>query len=419
MAHSASRSLALVQLAVDGDQWIDVGLLVHSAEITRFESFDDYWEHPGRPVLGQVFEENGPEWQPSQRVTLPNWFSHLLPEGYLRSAVSQAIGVDSKREFFLLGRLGEEDLPGAVRVVPAEDDGLPRNDAGRYVAHAGQDSVDPDNPLLKFSLAGVQPKFSVLLDPDRGLTIPARGQAGDWIVKLADGRPGFEGVPEAEFASLELARACGINVPPTQLIPADTVAGLPKWAKGTVFAIERFDRSRDQGRVHAEVLAQVLDVPTANERLKYTRGNFETIASLVGGLCGAHQVGDVLDRIVLNVLIGNGDAHLKNWAVIYPDRRLPSLSPLYDVLPTILYIATDDLGLKLNGSRSFRDVGIGSFDRLLSRSDWDQAEGRARVASMVERIAENWHVLASALPADAYSLLTDHRNSIPLFRLRR
>jgi hypothetical protein len=38
---------------------------------------------------------------------------------------------------------------------------------------------------------------------------------------------------------------------------------------------------------------------------------------------------------------------------------------------------------------------------------------------MVEKIAENWHVLASALPADAYNLLTDHRNSIPLFRLRR
>lgn len=46
----------------------------------------------------------------------------------------------------------------------------------------------------------------------------------------------------------------------------------------------------------------------------------------------------MIDRIVLNILVGNGDAHVKNWTFIYPDGSRPQLSPAYDIVPTVLYV---------------------------------------------------------------------------------
>jgi serine/threonine-protein kinase HipA len=350
-------------------------------------------------------------------VALPNWFSHLLPEGRLRAVVSSAAGVNPKREFFLLRRLGADDLPGALRTRPVDDG----HAVAPHVDDIGEAAGESDDPLLKFSLAGVQLKFSVRLDSEKGLTIPARGQAGNWIVKLPDGRQGFDGVPEAEFGCLALAREAGIVVPDTLLLPPSDVRGLPEWVTnvaGDAFAIRRFDRS-DNGRIHVEEIAQILDVPPGSDRAKYRRANFETIASLIGALCGEPTVGEVIDRIVLNVLVGNGDAHVKNWAVVYPDGRTPQLSPAYDIVPTVLFIAGDDLGLKLNGSRVFEQVTRSSFDHLAIRSGWSPHDARERASEATQRTLDNWSTLATFLSRERYNRLTDRLGHLPLTREAR
>ena len=79
---------------------------------------------------------------------------------------------------------------------------------------------------------------------------------------------------------------------------------------------------------------------------------------------------------MLNVLVGNGDAHLKNWAIVYPGGIKPSLSPLYDVLPTVLYIRKDDLGLKLDKSRLFESVTAKSFERIGTRTSYTADRAR-------------------------------------------
>ncbi|MFJ9135116.1 type II toxin-antitoxin system HipA family toxin [Streptomyces sp. NPDC102256] len=390
--------------------------MYHRQEITWFETANSYWETPQRPVLGQVFEERGIGWRPSQRVSLPNWFSHLLPEGYIREAVAEALHVNAKREFFILSRLGLDDLPGALRVVPER---VPATTAAPLDSDSERAVDSDEEAFLKFSLAGVQPKFSVLSDERKGLTIPARGQAGDWIVKLPDTRPGCDNVPEAEFASMELARAIGIPVPETKLIQISSIDGLPEWAGGDnrlAFAIQRFDRAPGGRRIHAEVLAQVLDIPTTGERFKYQRANHETISSLISALCGESAVLDVIDRIVLNVLIGNGDAHLKNWAIVYEDTRRPQLSPLFDVLPTVLYMPEDDLGPKLNGSKIFGAVHFDSFKRLAERSSVEYTQVQSRVRAAIERIQECWPVLAEMLTAEQYERLTKRKDGLLLVR---
>jgi serine/threonine-protein kinase HipA len=398
------ESTLAVQLQTGEGDWVDVGHLHHADNRNWFEFGDSYWRLGDRPVLGQVFEEHGRAWWPSARVALPHWFSHLLPEGRLRSAVAATAHSHEVNEFDLLELLGSTDLPGALRVV------VP--DSGR------DDDADRDDPLLKFSLAGVQLKFSVYGDGKR-LTVPATGQAGNVILKFPDERPNFSRVPEVELACLELARHAGLDVADAALVSPHDVRGLEDWARrssGMALAVQRFDRRDDDVRVHMEELAQVMDIPSAVERAKYKRANFETIGVLVGALCGVDAVAEVIDRIVLNVLVGNGDAHLKNWAVRYPDGRTPVLSPLYDVLPTVLYLPGDDLGLNLGGSKAFRDVVPKSFDRLGERTEFGVSQARQRVREAVERITDQWHVLAAHLDADAFRQLSVRRDELPILR---
>lgn len=163
-----------------------------------------------------------------------------------------------------------------------------------------------------------------------------------------------------------------------------------------------------------EELAQILDIPTAREDVKYLRANFETVASYVGALAGVESVGQVIERIVLNVLVGNGDAHLKNWAVLYPNGVTPVLSPLYDVLPTVLYIPSDDMGLKLAGSREFESVRLSSFDRLAVRTGYGVQQARERAHDAVERTLTHWDELRELLSVENYSRLTSRRDSLPI-----
>jgi serine/threonine-protein kinase HipA len=411
MSAIESPEALLVELQAPDGRWVEVGLLGHSNEATWFESSESYWSLPERPVLGQIFDERGPSWRPSARVALPTWFSHLLPEGRLREAVAAAAEVKQEREYHLLARIGGDDLPGGLRVRPAS--------AVPTAIPEVEEQPEAQVPTLapfKFSLAGVQLKFSVS-EVDRGLTIPASGDAGTWIAKLPDRRPGFERVPEAELAGLSLARAAGIETPESRLIDVASIAGLPDWAQeggGKALVVRRFDRTTENRRIHVEELAQVLNVPTGHDRFKYDRVNFETVARSASVLCGPETVGKVIDRIVLNVLVGNGDAHSKNWAFAYPNGQTPVLAPAYDIVPTVLYVSGDDLGLNLRRSTAFVDVRLASFERLADKAFWDGTEGRLRASAAVQRVLEQWNVLEDHLTSEQLERLTAHRDSLPL-----
>ncbi|WP_083863820.1 HipA N-terminal domain-containing protein [Nocardia exalbida] len=187
-------SAAVVELQNPSGSWVEVGYLHHSKNRNWFEFVDAYWNSLHRPILGQAFEEHGRYWRPTAHVALPRWFGHLLPEGRVRELVAQTAGSSSKNEYRLLLRLGANDLPGAVRVNPLDG-------AKKFVLPelVSREEVDADDPLLKFSLAGVQLKFSVSGD-EKGLTVPARGRVGNIILKFPDGRPGFSGSPKRSWA---------------------------------------------------------------------------------------------------------------------------------------------------------------------------------------------------------------------------
>ncbi|MFB9795117.1 type II toxin-antitoxin system HipA family toxin, partial [Shinella granuli] len=328
---------------------------------TIFAFNEAYIEDESRPTLSLSYKDTFgalvTKFRPYNMV-VPPFFSNLLPEGPLRRYLADRAGVKPTREFFLLWMLGR-DLPGAVTVHPSEGDDTPPDDE--------LDGIEARPNALRFSLAGVQLKFSAFKNDGKGggLTIPAEGTGGSWIVKLPSQQ--YSGVPENEFSMMTIANLMGMHVPQIQLVDLNAVSGLPQGIgelQGQALAIRRFDRTAD-GLIHIEDFAQIFGVFPDH---KYDKGNYRMIGRVLGIETGAADVAEFIRRLVFSTLIGNGDMHLKNWSLIYLDRRTPMLSPAYDLLSTIPYIEGEDTAA-LNFSRTKKmarggSVCLNSFGRF-------------------------------------------------------
>lgn len=390
---------------------VRAGLLHQSNEGSHFELDERYLATPGRPVLGQVFEDD-PARTYRTRQGVPSWFANLLPEGPLRHLIAERAGVNERRSWFLLALLGD-DLPGAVHVGPVEGDAIAEEPATR--------ASDAAERPLRFSLAGVQLKFSAMRD-ERALTIPATGRGGDWIVKLPDQR--FPGVPENEHLMMRLAAQCGLDVPETELIDVAAIGGLPVRASAAAakaLAVRRFDRA-DHGRVHIEDFAQVRDLAPEE---KYGATNYDTIARTVAALCPCEDLDELVRRLVFMVAIGNSDAHAKNWSLIYPDGRSARLAPAYDLVAVSFYERIEprlrpQLALNLAGTRDFAAVTDETFRRFAQRTGLDDQRVIAVVDDQVERVRSSWSEIKKAqehpLDPELGDPLDDRLASLPLMR---
>lgn len=365
------------------------GTIQRVGDRTRFSLDLDYRDDPDRPVLGLVFEDR-PGRIHVATVRVAPWFSNLLPEGRLRDWIAGERGVNRQREMELLAQVGH-DLPGAVRVLPEGEVPIELLWADEPDSYPIELPDDFYRPGVRFSLAGVAMKFSMLLRHDR-LTIPAHGEGGDWIVKLPDNQ--FRDVPLNEFAMMSLARAVGIDVPEIMLVPRERVdQRLPAsvWPENEEFAyaIRRFDRDEHRSLVHIEDLAQVRNVYPEQ---KY-KGNFETVASLIYRGHDKESLLEFTRRLTFSVLISNGDYHLKNWSLIYLNGRIPALAPAYDLVSTAYYFTgerIEDLGLKFGGYKDFYRVNLRTFRRLQERLGVRDVDLAECAAATVERTLAEW-----------------------------
>lgn len=388
---------------------VGVGLLQQSGEGSFFELDEEYLSLPNRPVLGQRFEDN-PTQPHRTRQGVPSWFANLLPEGPLRRLIAERAGVNERRSLFLLRLLGD-DLPGAVVIRP-----LGVNGGDEDVRAPTGSSELP----LRFSLAGVQMKFSAIRE-GRGMTIPVQGLGGDWIVKLPAER--FEGVPENEFLMMQLAQGAGLSVPETRLVSLDQISGLPEQvaaSTGRALAVRRFDRADDGTRVHIEDFAQVLGLSPAE---KYGTTNYDTMARVIVAVCGDDDTDEFLRRLVFMVAIGNSDAHTKNWSLIYPDGRSARLAPAYDLVAVSLYETIDrrlnrQMALRLGGTNDSEAVSEATFRRLAERAELDEERTSLIVRDQAQAIHASWADLkksqASILETQLVQLLDERFARLPL-----
>lgn len=382
---------------------------------TLFSFTESYIQNKNRPTLGLRFKDSFGElitkFKPTQTALMP-YFSNLLPEGHLREYLSQRAGVKSEREFFLLWALGM-DLPGAITVTPDKDKAWSTGLNDPAVENYNDKNKSFDD-ALRFSLAGVQLKFSAIIEASGGLTIPAKGMGGTWIVKLPSA--GFVGVPENEYSMMELAKLIGMDVPSINLLDVNDVEKLPAGIgkmQGQAFAIKRFDRLEDGSPVQIEDFAQVFDVYPND---KYKKANAANIAQVIAAESDEKDIAEFIRRLVFNTLIGNADMHLKNWSLIYPDRRSARLSPAYDFVSTIPYIEDEKAALKYSRTKRFDEF---TFDELKHLSAKAMLPEKIVLDTAIETVAlfhEHWKKEKSNLPlySNVVEAIDKHITKIPI-----
>ncbi len=391
-----------------------IATLTHlQGDRTIFAFNEDYVADINRPTLSLSYKDNLggliTNSRPTQRV-VPPFFSNLLPEGHLRRYLAERAGVNPQREFFLLWMLGQ-DLPGALSIHPAEGEALPPGAAEEL-----PDNARPN--AYRFSLAGVQLKFSALENGNKrgGLAIPAEGVGGSWIVKLPSQQ--FAGVPENEFSMMRLASMIGMDVPAIELIDIDAISGMPEGIgelKGQALAVSRFDRTV-HGPVHTEDFAQVFGIFPDD---KYKRASYANIGRVIGTETGDAGAAEYIRRLVFSALIGNGDMHLKNWSLIYPDGRNAALSPAYDLVSTIPYIEGEDTAaLNYSRTKKMTEFSADELRYMAAKALLPEKLVIDTATETVQRFREAWDAEKKHLPlAEKVIMMIDsHAPNMPLYR---
>jgi serine/threonine-protein kinase HipA len=278
----------------------------------------------------------------------------------------------------------------------------------------------PDEPAalsegLRFSLAGVQMKFSMLREADK-LTLPAKDGSGEWIVKFDS--PTFPDLPANEISMLEWARAAGFEVPECHLHDVEDVVGFPRGyapAGTRVLAIRRYDRVARE-RVHQEDFAQAVGLPPTK---KYDQVTHDLMARLVRKFIDEEAVDELVRRLVFTIASGNNDAHLKNWSLVYPDTIRARWSLLYDQVATVAWEGLDrTLALKLAGVKEFGRIDRSVLKRFAEAAQIDRQRVLDHADGTIERLRAAWREIASSLPLPKAhtKALQAHWRRVPLLR---
>ena len=157
-------------------------------------------------------------------------------------------------------------------------------------------------------------------------------------------------------------------------------------------------------------------VGSVGER-KYTMATYETMLNMIKRFSTDWRA-DVLEgfrRMVADVLIGNGDNHLKNWSFIFPAPGVVRLSPAYDIVPTVLFAPGDRLALKMAGTYDFSKVTLQRFRRIASFLELDQYWIEKEIKNSVRTALDGWpHALRKLLPINDAKTLIDRMHKLPL-----
>jgi serine/threonine-protein kinase HipA len=303
-------------------------------------------------------------------------------------------------------------LAGAITIRSADGGGYRDKENDEL---SPEEQQEGQAKAFRFSLAGVQLKFSAVSESRGGLTIPARGVGGSWIVKLPS--MAFSGVPENEFSMMTLARKVQIEVPDVDLVPMTSIKGLPEGIEqisGQALVVRRFDRTDQGDSIHIEDFAQIFNLYPED---KYGKASYQNIARVLWAEIGKEGIAEFVRRLVFNTLIGNADMHLKNWSLIYRDQRQPSLSPGYDFVSTIAYIPDEDMALKLGKTKKMTDLTVEQLKYFAGKAALPENLVVRTAQETVEVFKTVWEEEKQNLPLQKSVLdkIEAHLPTIPLY----
>jgi len=346
--------------------------------------------HPDFPRANKLMAE---PWARNQR--LHPALSNLLPEGSLRELIAQGLKVHVDNEFQLLSYLGE-DLPGALIADPMEPEDVPDSVLATH-GNARAVKFEKVTQENKFSLAGVQMKFS-MKGKDGRYNLSRGDELGDWIIKTPSTK--HKDVPVNEYTAMRLASLVEVDIPEIRLVELDKLDNLPPINlpdENLAFAIKRFDRENDR-RIHMEDFAQVL-VKYPHE--KYNAASYEQIGRILYEFSGdgLADVQQFARRLLVNILLANGDAHLKNWSLLYADQVTPRLSPAYDIVTTSVYMDGErHYALNLGKTKEWYEASFANFQSWANRAGVPWRAIKPHIDDAMEKARSLWPRALKELP---------------------
>lgn len=326
------------------------------------------------------------------------FFAGLLPEEGQLDAVARKLGLTKTNDFGLLEALGG-DVAGALTLWPqGEPPPTARDSEPKLLEDDDLVSlldVLPKRPLLageeglRLSLAGAQAKLPVVVIDGR-IALPAPGQPTTHILKPTI--PRFPATTENEALMMGLARAIGLSVAPVE---ARAVAHRP------YLLVTRHDRSRDAGvvtRLQQEDFCQAMGIPPEQKYAAEGGPTFKKSFDLLRSVATrpAVEILKLLDAAIFNAIIGNADAHGKNFSLLYDDGEIV-LAPLYDLVCTVAY---EDLSARF----AMKFARAATLDEITQKT-WsifsaDAGLGAPYVRRRVRELSETARAEASTVAAD-------------------
>ncbi len=328
----------------------------------------------------------------SGKKTRP-FFAGILPEDEPREKIAEILGISDTNDFAMLERIGGE-CAGAVSLLP---EGVaptcPENTQHRELTQPELQQIIaelPGRPLmvgtngLRLSLAGAQDKLPVIVH-NKGICLPVGNTPSTHILKPEPDR--FPGLAVNEIFCMTLAQTVGLNAANTEYRPI---------GRKSCILVQRYDRVTDEKgrttRLHQEDFCQALGFPP--ERKYQTEGGpmLSDCISLLKdwSTTPVLDVPNFINGLIFNVLIGNADAHGKNYSLLYSggERRL---SPYYDLVSTLAWPdLSKNLAMKIGGCESINAFTIGDWKKMAKKSGlgWPMIR---------ERMEENCHSILNGL----------------------
>lgn len=364
----------------------------------RFTYASDWLAHASRPAISFSLPKQEPPF--TQRQCRP-LFAGLLPEEAQREVIAGALGISQGNDFAFLEALGG-DVAGALSLWPEGEMPPAPEPTGAPRPLSDEELVDvldtlPKRPLLagreglRLSLAGAQTKLPVVLVDDR-VALPAPGQPTTHILKPAIER--FPHTTENEALVMTLAAAVGLPVAP---VAARNLRGR------SYLLVTRYDRHFEANgqahRLHQEDFCQALGI--VPER-KYAAEGGPTFKAGFDLLRRATTVPAVavlafLDAAIFNLIVGNANAHGKNFSLLYQTSGV-SLAPFYDLLSTVAYPdLSPSLAMKIARRATIDEIGPTTWTAFAEDIGLASSFVRRRVRELSDSVRD--HVLL--LPASA------------------
>jgi serine/threonine-protein kinase HipA len=349
----------------------------------RFEYAESWLNNPRATPLSQSLPLRKERFQ---RKECRGYFGGILPEESKREIIARNLGISARNDYAMLEQIGGE-CAGAVTFLPHGQPLPQRREASRKLTERELATILkelPQRPLLageegiRLSLAGAQDKIAVRIE-DGEVSLPLGGSPSTHILKPAVER--FEGVVYNEAFCMQLAAAAGLSA---ATVETKSAAGVD------YLLVQRYDRVHrpELERLHQEDFCQALGIVSENKYQKEGGPSLKQCFALLREVSTAPVLDLVrlLDAVIFNYLVGNNDAHGKNFSLLYRGDTT-ELAPLYDVVSTASYPELSaNMAMKLGGEYSSDRVAVKHFELLAGEADLGKPLVRSRVREVSERV---------------------------------